>query len=571
MRLSTNNSFLISLLTIVCINISFSQNQKGHFRLNPTSDHQFYVVFDNTIELNDNTDIIAVVPDLKAIIEQYNIQLEPGIKLSSVKKKMLDRNKHAQNKKGVSNGSKLNNIFIVKTTTQDKTFLLEIANRLEGLPEVKYCHFTSTKLAPPPSFSSDDIPPTTPDFIKNQTYIGANPGVNMQYAWDRGYTGSGISIGDVEYGFEPTHEDLAKTNAKLADGMTINSLLPGSYLYHGTSVAGVVFAGNNGFGVTGLAHGANQYVVYPEYTEEKDYDRVYAVTKALENAKKGDVVIYEMQASGESETVYVPAEFDKIVWELTKSATNLGITVVAAAGNGNANLDTEFYKSYRDLGDSGAIIVGGGTPDLNHNKNTTSTYGSRVNIQAWGSNIWTTGILDRPNCPQEIFGNDNNQTYTPCFGGTSGATPIVASCAAVLQSYYLAQTQNYLTSLQIRDILVSTGIPQGTGGHIGPLPNMKAAMEKIDADFLLSTPKESYDANFIISPNPVDELLNIRLPNYFKDNAVVEIFNSIGQLLDSKKGFIGSNTIDISYLQSGVYIIKVTDGTLSATKRIFKN
>jgi hypothetical protein len=66
------------------------------------------------------------------------------------------------------------------------------------------------------------------------------------------------------------------------------------------------------------------------------------------------------------------------------------------------------------------------------------------------------------------------------FSGTSSATPIVASCVIVLQSYYFSLTGKYLTGKQMRDILVNTGIPQGGSKHIGPLPNMKNALEAID-------------------------------------------------------------------------------------------
>src|SRR5690606_13783988 len=128
---------------------------------------------------------------------------------------------------------------------------------------------------------------------------------------------------------------------------------------------------------------------------------------------------------------------------------------------------------YINRGDSGALIVGGGTPDLSHNKISYSTYGARVNVQGWADNVATSGYGD-----WQIFGNDMNQQYT-MFSGTSSATPIVAGCVAVLQSYYFSLTGEYLSPLEMRSLLVATGIPQGSGGPIGPLPNMEAAIAGI--------------------------------------------------------------------------------------------
>ncbi len=55
------------------------------------------------------------------------------------------------------------------------------------------------------------------------------------------------------------------------------------------------------------------------------------------------------------------------------------------------------------------------------------------------------------------------------------------SAVALIQSYAIEYLDTLFTSIEIRDLLVSTGIPQGSGGHIGPLPNIKAAIEKLDS------------------------------------------------------------------------------------------
>lgn len=556
---------LLLIICLIAFSFTYAQKEKS----------DFYVVFEHTVSFSDTENILNEIAELKAIAKKHNIGFKPGIPLSKDKKKHLeDCSKKAALRKKKESYTKLSNIYIAYKKDQETLDVNTLKSELEKLEQVKYCYFSTGKTPPPPSIVSGDIPPTTDDFSANQTYIQSNPGVNMQYAWDKGYTGAGISIADIEYGANFNHEDLISTNSSIATGMTINAATDPGWIHHGTAVTGIVYAGNNGYGVTGLAHGADKYTFYSEYTEEKDWDRVYAITRAIEEAKKGDVIIFEMQSAGLTELEYVPAEYDKIVWELTKSASDAGITIVAAAGNGNVNLDADGYKPYMEYGDSGAIIVGGGTPDIAHNKVSYSTYGNRVNLQGWAEKVWSISKHghDYPagTCTVTIFGEDDNQAYTSCFRGTSSATPIVASCAAVLQGYYHSQTQDYLTPLQIRDLLISTGISQGSGGHIGPLPDMKAAMEKVDADYLLSTPSETFNANFIVSPNPTYNTINVVIPEYFSNNSTIEIYNALGQLITLTKGVTGINSIDLSPLQPSVYIVQVADEKYNATKRVVK-
>jgi hypothetical protein len=139
-----------------------------------------------------------------------------------------------------------------------------------------------------------------------------------------------------------------------------------------------------------------------------------------------------------------------------------------------------------------------------------------------------------------------------------------------LQSYYFAQTGNYLNSLQIRDILKTTGIPQGAGGNIGEFPDMKAAMQKIDDNYLLSTPSETFDASFIVYPNPVTDNFNVVIPAYFSANTNLSVYNSVGQLVLNQALVNGLNTTNTNQLTTGVYVIKVTDGNYTAIKRIVK-
>ncbi len=188
-----------------------------------------------------------------------------------------------------------------------------------------------------------------------------------------------------------------------------------------------------------------------------------------------------------------------------------------------------------------------------HDRISYSTYGSRINVQGWTENVRASGYGDLVQ-----IGGDFNQGYTD-FSGTSSATPIVASCAVVLQSYYFSLTGNYMTSLQMRDILQQTGIPQGTGvaGNIGPLPDMQGAITKIFDDLGTNDFNEN---QFVIYPNPVQDKMMIMIDSQLI-NPKIEIYSGIGQLLKTYLANPGENTIDFSGFSNGFYLVKLVDGT----------
>ena len=362
----------------------------------------------------------------------------------------------------------------------DNEKLLEIAIGLESTDLVMYCDLVPDEEVAPPV----DVPPTTYTF--NQNYLGRNPGVNAKFLWDLGITGQDVTVGDIEYNVNLNHEEWAGENkVVLADGLIP---LNNSYEDHGTAVAGVVVAPDNGYGVTGIAHGIERFVFFSEVSRGS-LGRAYLIQKAITQLKESDILIYEMQTWG-AQGDYGPAEYSKTVWDATRAAVDAGLIVVAAAGNGNENLDAIEYTAYRNRGNSGAIIVGAGSANTYHNKLGFSTYGSRVDLQGWGEYVMTTGYSTYK------FGNDHNQSYTTSFNGTSSATPIVASSIALVQSFAKNKLGKTMTSSEILELLRSTGHAQGSGGNIGPFPNLEAAIKKLtDNDSYGLVFKELKDSN----------------------------------------------------------------------------
>jgi hypothetical protein len=189
-----------------------------------------------------------------------------------------------------------------------------------------------------------------------------------------------------------------------------------------------------------------------------------------------------------------------------ENATALGIIVVAPAGNGNVNLDQPSCNGLFDraVRDSGAIIVGAGEAGSN-SKTSFSSYGNRVDVQAWGDWSVTTagyGALYDP------LAGDLRRMYTNAFSGTSSASPIVAGAAVAVQGALRASADAPLDSHEMRTLLQQTGTPQVEGaypGHIGPMPNVPAALASFYNWYAIDVSPQD-GVNYIDTLRPADSV-----------------------------------------------------------------
>ncbi len=536
---------------------SNSQDRKGQFRLSNDDKHQLVISF----EIPDNQDNVFEYyynqnQDFQNFVNSHSLQLESAFQWDEDHFETLKKDaiKYSNSHAAVL---VLKGIYVVNNDISNQD-LYTIATQLETFKFVRYAELNSlTPIAPP----SVDIPPVTPNYLQQQTYIQANPGVNMQYAWNQGVFGQGIRVRDVEYGMSLTHEEL--TDSKFSNANPINTAVDPGWVDHGTATAGVIAAHNGNYGITGMQHGISEFKVFPEYTTS-GYSRLGAVVAAVNQSLAGDVIIYEMQTGGAAATSddpnYAPAEYVNSIWDITHAATSAGIHIVAAAGNGNQNLDSPAYQNYMNRGDSGAIIVGAGSSTISHARLSFSTYGQRVNLQGWGMNVLTSGYGDHA-----LLGNDPNQSYTQ-FNGTSSATPVVAGCVIALLSRAKASNVT-LTPTEVKNILVTTGFTQGINANepIGPLPNMQAALLNLD-NYLLSTNKvDAIPMN--VYPNPASNELFVSFPDEFISNEIT-IFDTLGRQVFMMSNYENNSSIDVSFLNSGMYILKMKSNNAEQSKKI---
>ena len=107
-----------------------------------------------------------------------------------------------------------------------------------------------------------------------------------------------------------------------------------------------------------------------------------------------------------------------------------------------------------------------------------SCYGDRVDVQGWFDAIVTASAED--GAPQfvDLFypEADTRQAYTARFGGTSGASPMVAATAAAFNGFWTQRSGAPLSPMDLRAAMVSTGHPQQEDGDthpIGPQPDLR--------------------------------------------------------------------------------------------------
>ena len=324
----------------------------------------------------------------------------------------------------------------------------------------------------------DFCPIKTPSYRDYQGYLHAAPfGIDVREAWKLpGGRGADVYFADVEGGWNNKHEDLPVERMEHVGGKPVRGWQP-----HGTAVLGVMAGTDNDIGVTGIAPDMAKIVT----SSIGGIGPAAAIDAAQARLRPGDVLLIELHAIG-PRGVYVPMEFFDDVYDAVRLATDRGIVVVGAAGNGGENLDHPDYGGKMDpaVRDSGAILVGAGAPPRRGYTNLSrldfSNYGKRVDVQGWGRMVATLDYGDLQRCA----GDD--RTYTGVFSGTSSASPVVAGAAVVLQGIQKAASGVPFGPRQLRTLLRENGTAQVDGPdgaatqRIGPRPDLAKAVRALE-------------------------------------------------------------------------------------------
>jgi len=346
---------------------------------------------------------------------------------------------------------------------------------------------------------ANDAPPVTPNFQTSQVYLGAAPaGVEALWAHGQpGGKGQSIRIIDIEGAWRFSHEDLTQVQGGVVGGTQSTNL---AWRNHGTAVIGEFGGDENAFGIVGISPRSNTRAISIFGAGQSSSK---AIRDAADLLSAGDVILIELHRPGprhnfqsrNDQLGYIAVEWWEDDWAAIRYATNKGVIVVEAAGNGAENLDDAIYN-VRPAGfppawtnpfnranrDSGAILVGAGAPPpgthgRDHGPDRSrldfSNYGMSLDAQGWGREVTTTGYGHLQG------GTDEDLWYTDRFSGTSSASPIVVGAVASTQGNRKARGLAVYTPAQMRARLRSTGSPQTDAPgrpatqRIGNRPNLR--------------------------------------------------------------------------------------------------
>ncbi|UGT45143.1 S8 family serine peptidase [Nocardia yamanashiensis] len=345
---------------------------------------------------------------------------------------------------------------------RDRDTALALAEELAADPAVETAYVEGGP-TPPPVHPADDPRNAA------QHYLDAAPaGIDARWAWQQSITGAGVACVDLEQGWTLNHEDLVAANISLLSGVNT------AYHGHGTAVLGELGAVDNTVGGVGIAPHAT-FSVVSQYRAGGAYSTAEAIVSVSNVLVPGSVLLLEAQTvystSGSS---YVPVEVEEAVFDAIRAACDKGLVVVEAAGNGSYDLDTftdtkgktVLKRGSADFKDSGAIMVGAASSAVPHRRLGFSNFGSRVDCFGWGEHIDTTG---------DGWMSRRTDDYTTDFGGTSGASPIVAGAAVLIQS----STNIRADSEYMRALLTTWGTASADPAtdRIGVMPDVRRTIQ----------------------------------------------------------------------------------------------
>ncbi len=239
-------------------------------------------------------------------------------------------------------------------------------------------------------------------------------------------TGAGVKVCVIDTGIDYTHPDLAdRYDAAASWDFIAGDNDPFDDNGHGTHVAGIIAANDNGFGVVGVAPSAT--IIALKILDQNGNGSIIDAVSALDRCYQyGGHIANHSYGSNLNPGAQIQQAYDK--------AYTLGLVNVASAGNG-ASCDVSYPARYE------SVIAVAATD--NNNQRANSCTGPEVELAAPGVNINST-----------VPGGGYDNSYS----GTSMASPHVAGVAA------LVRAAGMTNAAQIRQRLTSTAQDLGAPG-----------------------------------------------------------------------------------------------------------
>jgi subtilisin family serine protease len=294
---------------------------------------------------------------------------------------------------------------------------------------------------PAPTPAPTPTPTPTPSAFDTAEYRRSNGAVQAQAlaAYDRGFSGSGITVAVIDSGVNPALAEFAGRISPASRDVASTRALADER-GHGTSVAGVLLAARNGAGMHGVAPQATLLALRADTPGSCDADGCSyaspAIAAGLDAAADARARVINMSLGGGSTTAAVRAAAAR--------AAGAGAILVLSAGNEGQGMPQSFANQLVAVSPTTTIVVGAVGAG-----NEIASFSNRAGVLA-------PNYLVAPGVELLSFNQDGAAFL---YSGTSVAAPVVSGAAALL-----AQAFPALTGAQIVDILLRSADDLGAAG-----------------------------------------------------------------------------------------------------------
>lgn len=311
----------------------------------------------------------------------------------------------------------------------------------------------------------DSYPPTIEPIVTGDVtaYQWMLPAVNAAEAHTEA-TGAGVTVAVIDTGVDATHPDLeghVVPGATVVENETTGKpeLIPASvedtsddWYGHGSHVAGIVAADDDGNGVTGIAPEASIMPIdmYTEQVRMNDVKFWGMVAAGIDYSVSQGADVINMSLGGISSGIAPSDDTQKYLDALetlctaVDNATAAGTVVVASAGNSGSWGNPEMKPGACP----GAVTVAALAPSLD--RTVWSSYDASVDLAAPGEDVLSVDSTAAENSP----------TPHLIASGTSMASPVVAGVAALVVEQHPGWDAQ-----QVIDQLTSTAKDLGVTGR----------------------------------------------------------------------------------------------------------
>jgi len=165
--------------------------------------------------------------------------------------------------------------------------------------------------------------------------------------------------------------------------------------------------------------------------------------------------------------------------------------------------------------------------------------------------------------PTDAAGNDWTVTSDTATGGMRTLVATRALTTGDAQDFDFSGIADG-SSLNI--VYAINSSPSFSLGYHGGPPSRNAALATFST---LSTDDFNVGLDFSLSPNPAKDKFVVTLPNTV-ENAQLEVFNVLGKRVLAKEISDIDSTVNVSNWNSGIYLVRISNGETSQTKRLVK-